>query len=853
MKINKFLFGFMLFALVAQPFDSHAQIFKKKKKGDTTEKKEENDFDKKIKDCKQFEGLFNVYQDTTTGNTYMEIDEAQLDREFIYFSHVEDGVLEAGYFRGAYRSSKIITFERKFDHILVYQENPYFYYDEDNALSKAADANINRPVIASLKIEADNKEGRLLVNGDELFLSEAFSMIKPPVNPKSPPFLGNLSKDKSGVESINNYPENTEIRVEYVFDNKNPSRGGSMAVTDVRYVSVVYQHSLLEMPENDFQPRRDDPRLGYFSTQVNDMTTFSATPYRDMIHRWNLVKKDPDAAISEPVEPIVYWIENTTPEEFRPIIKEGIERWNQAFEKAGFRNAVVVKIQPDDAEWDAGDIRYNVVRWTSSPTPPFGGYGPSFVNPRTGQILGADIMLEFVSITNRLFRTEVFELAAMETDAAYEQQLEEFGSHTCTAGEHMHRNMIFGLQAMSAMNIEKAAQEEFVKQTLYRLVLHEVGHTLGLSHNMRGSTMLSPEEIKNAALVNEIGLCNSVMEYPSINYARNKEEQTLYYDTKPGLYDQWIIEYGYSPATENDDAEEARLLKILERSTDPRLGFGNDADDMRASGKGINPDVNIYDLSNDPVAYATERCELVREIMPKIQDTYTVEGQSYHELRNAYYVLTGEYATQIRIMTRQIGGVHFDRSWPEQGGEHAPFEPVSETNQKAAMSALAKYAFAPDAFDEPRELYNFLQGQRRGFNHFAAPEDPKLHLRVLFMQRECLNHLLHQNVLARVTDSQLYGNSYSLDEMMTSLTDAIFKDDLRGSVNTYRQNLQIDYVERLVKIVDEKSTYDNIAQSMAWYELDRIDKMMRSAGSGDTLTRAHRNHVQLLIANAKKA
>ena len=153
------------------------------------------------------------------------------------------------------------------------------------------------------------------------------------------------------------------------------------------------------MPDNDFEPRFDDPRVGYFSTEVDDQTSTSSTPYRDLIHRWDLKKKNPEAAISEPVTPITWWMENSTPLEWRETIKAAVLQWNIAFEKAGFKNAIVVKQQPDDADWDAGDIRYNVLRWTSSPQPPFGGYGPSFVNPRTGQILGADIMLEFVHFT----------------------------------------------------------------------------------------------------------------------------------------------------------------------------------------------------------------------------------------------------------------------------------------------------------------------------------------------------------------------------------------------------------------------------------------------------------------------
>ena len=164
------------------------------------------------------------------------------------------------------------------------------------------------------------------------------------------------------------------------------------------------------MPENDDQPRYDDPKVGYFLTQVTDMTSTSPTPYRDLVHRWNLVKKDASQAISEPVQPIVWWIENMTSLEFRETIREAVLEWNAPFETAGFKNAMVVKVQPDDADWDAGDIRYNVLRWTSSPRRPFGGYGPSFVNPRTSEISGTDIMLEYSFHTSRILYDDLFSL-----------------------------------------------------------------------------------------------------------------------------------------------------------------------------------------------------------------------------------------------------------------------------------------------------------------------------------------------------------------------------------------------------------------------------------------------------------
>jgi hypothetical protein len=227
---------------------------------------------------------------------------------------------------------------------------------------------------------------------------------------------------------------------------------------------------------------------------VDDMTSYETINYRDVIHKWRLEKKDPSLAISEPVKPITYWIENTTPIEWRPVIKEACERWNAAFEKAGFKNAVVCLEQPDDATWDAGDIRYNVLRWTSTPAPPFGGYGPSFVDPRTGEILGADIMLELVAIINRVNAENFFKGDGFSENSFGPNNRNPF---LCAANGMSNHQMALGSTIADAFGMGDAMKKEVARQLMYRLILHEVGHTLGLTHNMRASTLQSFKDIKN--------------------------------------------------------------------------------------------------------------------------------------------------------------------------------------------------------------------------------------------------------------------------------------------------------------------------------------------------------------------
>ena len=316
----------------------------------------------------------------------------------------------------------VIKIRKSFDKIEFVGQNPHYYFDPSNAVSKAAGADINQPVISVNKIiGATEKKDTFLIEAEKLFLTEAFAQLKylpsPESKVKNPFKIGNLSKEKTRFATFNNYPENADVLVDYVYENNYPTNFGRSTITDPRYTTIQIQHSLIQMPDNDYQPRFDDPRVGYFNTRVTDQTAKSVTPYRDLIHRWHLVKKDPEASVSEPVEPIVFWMENTTPQELRPLVKKGVEAWNIAFEQAGFKNAVIVKQQPDDADWDAGDLRYNVLRWTAAPMMG-SAWGPSFVNPRTGQILGADIMLDYVfvrglNLSNRLFGVDTKNLDEM--------------------------------------------------------------------------------------------------------------------------------------------------------------------------------------------------------------------------------------------------------------------------------------------------------------------------------------------------------------------------------------------------------------------------------------------------------
>lgn len=839
-------------------FSENMSAQKKKEKNKEPEKPKDapaaaKDAPKKLEDviktCSKYSGLFTFYQDSLSGASYLQIDDSHLNKEYIYFSQFSNGVLEAWSFRGSYNQAMVFRINKYYNRIEFVFQNTTSYFDPNHPVSRAADANMSNSTLASLKITAQNdKKNTYLVDADQLFLRELFLQVKPPMFPGQRPddfTLGELDKDKTKILHIRSYPANTDLEVEYTYTKNNTLNWGSRAIADGRYVSVKVYHSLIEMPQNDYQPLFDDPRIGYFIEEVSDMTTLNTINYRDLVHRWHLKKKDPSAALSEPVEPITWWIENTTPREIRPIIKRAGEQWNRAFETAGFKNAVVIKEQPDDADWDAGDIRYNVLRWTSSPFLPFGGYGPSFVNPRTGQILGADIMLEYFTLSNSLRSEKLMGTGSSLYPRHPEWMQRQRSSTYCEAAEYAHENLLFGNVALKGMGGSKLEESKMVEEFLHFLILHEMGHTLGLNHNMKSSQLHAIKDIHNMDLTGKIGLTGSVMDYPMVNFSKDRSKQGHYFTKVPGTYDHWAIQWAYTPGI-----SEAERRKILERSTEAQLMFGNDADDMRWPGKAIDPRVNVNDLSSEAIQYSIDRIELCKSVSGEVMKKFANEGKSYQEHAVAYAILNNMQGSCGATISRYVGGVYIDRAMVGQQGASKPLMPVEAAKQKQAMEALSKYIFAPDAFQLDKEALNYLQIQRRGFNFFGVTEDPKLHRRVLFYQRDVLEHLLHPTTTQRLVDSKLYGNSYGLDQMMSDLTNAIFKADIAANVNSFRQNLQTEYTRNLINMVSgpESNAYLHTVKATVIFNLKEIRKMCAAPG-GDLSTQAHKEYLSTLISN----
>jgi hypothetical protein len=791
-------------------------------------------------------GLFTFYQNNDTGSLQLLVKESQLNKEYIYFSQIADGINDIGVERGYYYASYIFYIKKYFDKLQFIKPNTSFYFDENSKLSKSSDANISDAVLTSSSILAEDKEEeeiRYLINFDNLILSEIFTEIKDAEieNDSKQFYLGDFNKDKSTIESIQTFPENTNIKTKYVFYNPKVKFYGSTEIADSRNVSIKVFHTFMSLPDNDYEPRMNDQRVGYYVTKTNDMTTTTTVNYRDFIHRWRLIKKDPTADLSEPVTPITWWIENSTPLEWRETIKEGVLAWNAAFEKAGFKNAIEVYVQPDGADWNAGDVRYNVLRWASSPTPQYVGYGPSVVNPKTGEIIGADIMLEF----------QMFRSTNHQNDLYVNENVNDKShkSCKCSAMKHANEGLQFGNAVLDVTGVSEYELTRLQKEYMKWVVMHEIGHTLGLRHNMKASQLFTPEQLADKDFIKGKSLSGSVMDYMAINLTNDPSKQGQYYSTNIGPYDIWAIQCGYTPFN-----NESERLALLNKSTLPELAFGTDEDDMGNPGKAIDPRIMTFDLSSDAITYSVNRIKLVNKLMKNIKNKFLINGETYQGLVNAYNRLQVEKTRAGKVISRYIGGVYTERALVGQQGATKPFTPVPLKEQKRAMRALDKYIFSPEAIEIQTNFYNYLANQRRESDFYEKTEDPKIHTTMLAGQLNILEHIIHPNTLQRMLDSELYGNRYKLVTFMNDLNDIMFKEDINGKINSFRRNLQFYYVKNtLIKMVTEISSRSSTSRSIAYYNLNKIKSWLsKYKDSGDLASRAHKKYLKTLISNALK-
>ncbi|MBD3404229.1 DUF5117 domain-containing protein, partial [candidate division GN15 bacterium] len=516
----------------------------KQKAAPSKKGKEPKPYQALVKDMVEVDGLFTFYRDTTDNSVLMAIKPDQFDKVFLCGETV---ARSAGVFSDNGRMYRTYPFylTRVGENIQFMEKNLRLRADSISTLSRAVDAGISDHLLAATEVKSKphDSTGAILIDPADFFITDATNLSY---------FAGKIAKtgfsfDKknSYIEQVLSFPYNSEIDVKLHYRGSKPLSAKTMQNPYSAY--QTHRYSFTELPESDYVPRFGDERMGHFLTVYQDYSSpATETPYVRYVERWNLKKKDPSAELSEPVEPIVYWVQNTVPEEYREYVAAGIEFWNPAFEEIGFKNAVVAKQMPDTASWDPADIRYSTVQWIVPGSGP--AVGPSRANPFTGEIFDADIRIpaDFIRF---MFNTadeyvgplsfDGYEVAEDDPFEALREWQHDDGSHNgpvCNYVRESMDNAAHGFAFVASLPNDFAGKEklqkEYIRQYIIQLVAHEVGHTLGFRHNFKASTIYSFDQINDPEFTAMHGNVGTVMEYPSVNIAgADMENQGDFYST----------------------------------------------------------------------------------------------------------------------------------------------------------------------------------------------------------------------------------------------------------------------------------------------------------------------------------
>ncbi|MCC6962041.1 MAG: zinc-dependent metalloprotease [candidate division Zixibacteria bacterium] len=836
---------------------------KEKKKPEAAEAKKPKlkPFGEVSKGFNKIPGLFDFYFDKDENKVLMAVKKDQLNKLFL--CNMTRSAGDGSYFdAGAQTGYFPFELRRIGDQLQFLVANLRIRADSTAPMARAIGRSISYSIYGSTKILSNpDTAGAFLIDPTEIFVQDV---------PNVGYFLGQqgrtghrFDKGNSFFGTIKSFPQNSELDVVLHYATNQPSDAETAA--SPYSMLLTYHYSLSTIPESDFRPRVADERVGYFMTQHQDYTSLDQDQaYIRYINRWQLKKKDPAAAVSEPVEPIVFWIENTTPVEYRAAVKAGIEFWQGAFEKAGFKNAIIAKEMPDTADWDPADVRFSTVRWFVSPG---AGYavGPSRANPFTGQIYDADVRISADFVRGMFTYAEKF----LEPLAFGQSESEDFPRNPgddvwnhnhfgeiCDYGPKSAKVAAEGMAVLALRNTLDGKSEltkKYVNEYITELVAHEVGHCLGLRHNFKASTVFPRAQQTDVNFVEQNGVVSTVMEYAPPNLVPDGMKQPDFYTTKPGPYDLWAIEYGYKDfGNVSPDQEGAELRKLASQAGDPKLVYATDEDCFGNSTRAIDPYATQFDLGADPLEYWKMRVALGKEIWSKVESEFEKPGNNYQKLRSVFQYGWGGFTGGAAQMARFIGGIENSRARVGDSGGKLPFTPIPAAQQREAMKFIIDNVWSADAFQFSPRLLQKLQPERMPDFNWSVYEmtrlDYPLLQQVKAVQSTPLNYIYNPITLARVGDMERLvgtgGDVYTMTDIFQDVRRAIWSEvTANRNINSYRRNLQRSHLDRLVAMVTDRNMgFPDDAVTLARVDLRTLRTAIGNAlnaGSLDTITRGH--------------
>jgi hypothetical protein len=867
------------------------------------------DFDKLTKGGKELEGLFRLHH--KDDHVYAEIRPDQFEKLFLCPVAIARGAGLGGYtlnFDGQW----VLLFRRVGDKVQLVRRNVHFHARKNLPVARAVETTYTDSVLLALKIRSIHPQRQtVLIDLNDIFMSN-FAELP----------LGSFDANRSSWAKVKAFPRNLELEVAATFAG---GRLGGSDVIDARGTTVVIHYGLLQLPEDGYQPRLADDRVGHFLSVAKDFSSDGRdTTFVRYVNRWRLERADGSpwkegGKLVPPKKKIVFWIEKSVPDEYRAYVRAGILEWNKAFEKVGFRDAIEVR-QQEDEDFDPEDVTYNTFRWITTDR----GFamGPSRANPLTGEILDADIIFDasMVSAWKRQYRqlagggataydepvsmiqamhegwglADALPLAAdprgwdgprrrdVEDPAARQRLARQWavGQGLCQCGACMSYELGLAAMVLAARGETGSADkvpEELIGQAVKEVTMHEVGHTLGLRHNFKASTMLKNEQLHDTTITRKDGLVGSVMDYTPINLAPKGVKQGDYFTTTLGPYDYWAIEYAYRPLPGGTESEAGQLAEIASKSALPGHDYSTDEDMMQSS----DPLVNLWDLGADPMKFAQDRMLLAEELLGHLADRAVDKGEGYQRLRTAFNLVLRQYGDGAYLISRQIGGEYMHRDHKDDPGGRDPFVPVKAAKQREALKFLQEHILTERAFQFPPELLRRLAADRWrhwGADSFGSVEYP-LHERVHAVQRIVLDHALNGDVLRRIQNNAVMADKgeqpLTVAEVFRGLTDAVWSESANGAApapkdareprpapgtSVIRRNLQREYVKDLSSLAvgARSGGVPADARSLARMHLREIQKRIEAAlkndkAPPDDTTRAHLEECQERIAKVLNA
>lgn len=748
---------------------------------------------------KSDDGLFHVHNNN--GKFMYEIPKSHFGKEMLLVTRIKDipAGLGGGYVNaGSKINTQVVVWEEFQNKILLKVKSYNAVANDSLPIYKSVKANNLEPIIYAFDIKSQNPDSTaVLVDVTKFFSSDIKAISALPSFYRARYKVRRLDPTRSFINSIKSYPKNIEVVQDFTYDAAAPPSN-----SNTNTITIRVNQSMILLPEDKMMPRIYDKRVGYFSIGNVDYSSEALkADAKRYIRRWRLEPKDVSAynrgELVEPIKPIVYYLDPATPEKLRKYIKQGVDDWAKVFETAGFKNAIMAKYPPtkeEDPEFSMEDVRYSSIRYVASTTR--NATGPSVSDPRTGEILESDIIWYHNHL--RSYRNRYL----LETGAANP----------------------------SARTLDTPAEE--IGEMMRMVISHEVGHALGLPHNMAASFAYPVDSLRSGKFTQKMGIAATIMDYARYNYIAQPGDKNIRFIRQLGPYDHYAINWGYRKLSwaKTPEQEVETLDKWIEDKADnPIYRFG---------GQRFDPSSQTEGIGNDQVKASTYGIKNLKIVAKNLPDWTSNQTNNYEDLSELYGELLGVWSRYVGHVSGNIGGVYEYNKKPSQDG--FVYQPVSKEKQKESMSWLQENAFkTQDWLLDNSILANIDES---GYTN-----------RMLRLQNRQLATLLSTSRLERMIDaSVIEPNSYEVIDMVRDLRNGIFSEaNYTRNVDVFRRNLQKAFIDRMASIMNSKSPKHADINSIVRGELESLNFQLTIA-KNRRVNRMTKYHYRDCLAKIKQ-